>query len=152
MLLNYSCVFSQKHNKWAMLFSFVLLWFLGLLSGIFLAIHTSPVSLSLMRIAVLGDVSIVGMLLSTFLPFVITVVAYWASAHFLIVIIAWLDSFALSFCAACLYIVFSDSAWLICILFLFSDICLAIPLLYLQITVLLQNHGLFREKCYFCYS
>ena len=147
LLLNYSCVLSLKHNKVTMLLSFVLCWFLGLLSGILLAIHTSPFSASMMRIAVCGNVSIVGMLLSTLFPYFITVVAYWASAYFIIVIFSYFDSLALSFCAACLYIVFNDAAWLICILFLFSDIFLVTSLIYLRITVILQDHRMFREKC-----
>lgn len=109
-------------------------WFLaffflsGLLFGMVVCCRHDPVISSWMRVLPLADVSIVGLLLCTFFPFLFSYVSWVLNPAFL---------FPVCFCRAFLFglvhlsafLAWEHGGWLMRWLILFSD-CLSLPLLY----------------------
>ena len=75
-------------------------------------------------------VSIVGLFLIPFFPFLISAIAVYCSIPLLIYICVLAKSFLIGFCAWALIGTFSVGGWLICLLLLFTDLLTA-PALYL---------------------
>ena len=91
---------------------------------------SSELSISLMmRMAASSHVSIVGLMFSASLPFLITVVAYCFSKPFLLFPISFIKTFSYTLAICSVRIGFLQAGWLVCMLLLFSDTA-AIVVLY----------------------
>lgn len=93
----------------------------GAVLGVTVAYTSESSFCSLMRTAASSPVSIVGLMLVTLFPFLITAIAFYLSKPYLLLVISFFESFtyALSMCSV--YIAFLQAGWLVCMLLLFSD-------------------------------
>ena len=80
-----------------------------------------------------AGVSIVGLFLVPFLPFLITAAAVYCSAPLFVYLTGLCKSFLLGFCICAVYSGFSGGGWLVCLLLLFTDILTAPVLLWFQL-------------------
>lgn len=103
-------------------------WIFSFVAGVLFATYFHNIPLSLMRIVVVGHVSIVGLVVILLLPFVLSVVAMRLSMPWIIYMIAVLKGFCYGFSIYFLLISYFDSAWLVCSLVMFSVYCGQIPL------------------------
>ena len=92
--------------------------------------HGAELSVSLMRSALYGTVSIVGLLAVLLLPFLFSALAVYFSKSQLLYGIAFLKAFLFAFIATAVSSVFGNAGWLARFLILFSD-SLNLPLLWL---------------------
>ncbi len=106
-----------------------LFWVLGFLSGILSALAADDYLPLLMRSAIYSTVSISGLLISTVLPFLISVLAVLASEFWLLPLIGGAKAFCFAFSACGISLVFGSSSWLLRGLFLFCDF-FTLPMLY----------------------
>lgn len=94
----------------------------GYLIGTFLAIETLVNFYTLMRSAANSPVSIVGSLISAFLPFLLA----FATVHYkkpaLLLLILFCKAIVFSHCSMCCYLAFGSGGWLVRLLLLFSEI------------------------------
>ena len=105
-------------------------WLIGLSAGIFVSSLASSSFYLLMRSAVFCKVSIVSLLLSTFLPFFFSAYALSANQQWLIVPVCFIKAFLFSAIACGLLFSYGTAGWLLVVFLLFCDIC-TIPLLWL---------------------
>lgn len=105
-------------------------WFTGLGVGILTAIHTSDILTTLMRSAVSQPVSISGLMIAVFLPFLFTALAVSVSESWLLPLICGCKAFSFGYCACGVSLTFGQSSWLLQFLLMFSD-HLSVPMLYL---------------------
>lgn len=105
-------------------------WIFGILIGFFFAFTNQEPFLSLMRSVVSQPVSIVGLLVSIFLPLILSAFTF---SPVMLLLICFLKaiSFGFTFALASLY--FYNAAWLFRTLFLFSDLICSVVLLGLCI-------------------
>lgn len=101
---------------------------LGLLVGISIPAFSSSDTASLMLSAVSCRLSIVGLLVSSILPFLISAFAVSLSQPFLLLLQAFLKMLCFGFCSVCVINAFGSYGWLVRLLFLFTDFII-IPLL-----------------------
>ena len=112
-----------------------LLWCFGLICGASAAACTD-IPVSLMRACCNAGVSIVGLFLIPFFPFMISAIAVYCSIPLLIYLCVLAKSFLLGFCAWALIGTFSVGGWLICLLLLFTDLLTAPALYFFQLRCL----------------
>lgn len=106
-----------------------LFWCCGLLVGIGLASGASEHLVSAMRRAAGIPVTILGLLLMTVFPFLISTFAIFRSDPRLLLVIAFLKAVCFGCCSFGISLAFGSAAWLVRFLLLFSDGC-TIPVLY----------------------
>lgn len=104
-------------------------WCFGLLVGTLSAASASNTLIPMMRGAVSCPVSIFGLLLAVYLPFLLSALAAWFYPSLIYGLCAF-KAFCFSYCAYGINLTFGNSAWLIRFLFLFSE-GLLLPVLYL---------------------
>ena len=85
---------------------------------------------SLMRACCDAGVSIVGLFLVPFFPFLISAVAVYCSTPLILYLTGLAKSFLFGFCACAVYTGSSGGGWLLCLLLLFTDLLTA-PALFL---------------------
>ena len=95
---------------------------LGYLIGTFLATETPVAYFSLMRSAVNSPVSIVGSLVSVFLPFLLAFAAVHYGKPALLFIILFCKATLFAHGSMCCYLAFGSGGWLVRLLLQFSDI------------------------------
>ena len=106
--------------RWMLAF----VWSSGLVSGIFFFKKVSSVFLSLMRGAFLESVSIVGLLTSLYLPFLIAAFFAFIMQPQLMLILCFCKAFIFSCCGYAAISAFGTAGWLVRILLQFSDCCI----------------------------
>ena len=104
------------------------LWVVGFICGCLCAAGADNVA-SLMRACCVAGVSIVGLFLVPFLPFLITAAAVYFSAPFLVYLTGFCKAFLLGFCVCAVHSGFAEGGWLVSMLLLFTDM-LTIPVLF----------------------
>ena len=110
-------------------FVILLLWTLGFLCGIFSAASADNLS-SLMLTCCDAGVSIVGLIIVPFFPFLFSAIAVFCSSPLLLYLTGFCKSFLLGFSIRAVFIVFSGGGLLICTLLLFTDL-LTTPAIFL---------------------
>ena len=101
----------------------------GAVLGVAVSYSSEPSISLMMRMAASSHVSILGLMLSAILPFLITVVAYCFSKPYLLFPISFFKSFSYTLAMCCVRVGFLQAGWLVCMLLLFSDTA-AIVVLY----------------------
>jgi hypothetical protein len=105
-------------------------WFLGMLSAVVTYSQTRISFSSLMRLAAADQVSIVSLILSLLLPYLLSAFAVYISKPLLLLPIAFLRGFSLMLVFMGASEAFGSAGWLVRSLFLFSDLSF-MPFLYL---------------------
>lgn len=98
--------------------SLVFCWLFGLIVGYCLL---EPFFLPLMRSFALQPVSIVGYLVSLFLPFICSYVAIISDKPIIIMVVCFLKAVAFGFTGALISQFFYSASWLVRLLLMFSD-------------------------------
>lgn len=129
--------------------TFVLL--LGYLMGTFLAAETPFSFYALMRSAANSPVSIVGSLVSAYLPFLLAFAAVHYGKPALLYFILFCKAVVFSHCSMICHLAFGSGGWLIRLLLQFSDILLLPVLCHFAILCLRQPRTL-RRSDIFIYS
>jgi hypothetical protein len=104
-------------------------WCLGIILGYLAAVSAKSVISDVVQRCVNADLSVVGVLAVTVLPFLMSAFAVSFSEPWLLLFLSTFKAFSFSFCAWGVCLAFGQSSWLVLFLFLFSDIFL-IPALY----------------------
>jgi len=97
-------------------------WFLGLCSGIACYLFSSSSLVSLMVSAVHCRISIFGLFISIFLPFLFAVFAVFVSHSFLLDALCFLKAASFSFVSMAVVAGYGSAGWLVWILLMFHDI------------------------------
>lgn len=95
----------------------------GAACGVYVALGSENSILSLMRMAMVSHVSIVGLTVSTFLPFLIAAFAAYAGQPVLLYVLGFLRMFGFTFLGCCIHMTFGSAGWLLRWLFQFTDSC-----------------------------
>lgn len=103
-------------------------WCSGLFCGIVLYFSAGDPSASLMRMAVTGYVSIVDLLMSVLLPFLISALAVYIFKPGLLAVFAFIKACLFAFFSMGTLEAFGSAGWLIRLLLMFSDICMTVVL------------------------
>ena len=98
-------------------------WIAGLLYGCAIAFTNNSVFLSWMRSTVFQSVSIVGLLVSVFLPFLLTYISLVIEKPIIILIVCFFKAAAFTFCGVLIHQCYGTASWLVGYLFLFSNSC-----------------------------
>lgn len=120
--MNSSCIFQGKHNHRA--FSFILfslVWLCGIFGGINVALTNSDFYISLMRSVITKPVSIVGLLVSVFLPLLLSFLLFVSCKSAWFSLVCFYKAVSYGFSGMLLSIMFGSAGWLSRMLFLFSD-------------------------------
>lgn len=116
----------RKGSRMLLAFS----WLAGLFSGLAAGISAGGSLVSMMRGALVGSVSIVGLLCASVLPFLFSAFAVFLSQPKLLLPVAFAKAFLLSFVGLGVQQAFGCAGWLVRRLLCFSS-CAASPVLYL---------------------
>ena len=108
------------------------IWVLGFSCGISGA-ACADIPVSLMRACCESGVSIVGLFLVPFFPFLISAVAVYCSAPLILYLTGFCKSFLLGFFSCAVCSAFSGGGWLICLLLMFTDLFTAPAVLWFQL-------------------
>ena len=103
-----------------------LVWMAGLLFGCIIALTGNSVFLAWMRSAVFQPVSIVGLLVSVFLPLLLTYISFVIKKPIILLIVCFLKAAAFAFCGTLIHQCYGNASWLVGYLYLFSDSFFAI--------------------------
>lgn len=101
-------------------------WVLGILLGTLSAVNADDSLLAMMRRAADSQVSIVTLLLSAVLPFLIAAYAVFINRYAIFYAVCAGKAFAFSYCAAVIFRAFGSAGWLVQPLLQFSDTVLSI--------------------------
>lgn len=129
--------------------AFVLLF--GYLIGTFLAAETPFSFYALMRSAANSPVSIVGSLVSAFLPFLLAFAAVHYGKPVLLYFILFCKAVVFSHCSMICHLAFGSGGWLVRLLLQFSDILL-LPVLCHFVILRLRQPRTLRRSDIFIYS
>ena len=105
-------------------------WFTGFAAGIFICKRAVPLLTSLMRGMCFDSVSIVGLIVSAGVPFLISAFAVIYSRPALVLAVCFLKACLYMICAASLMVHYGGSGWLIQWLLMAHE-SLSLPVLYL---------------------
>ncbi len=122
-----------------------LLWTAGLPAGYLMAKQLSETTFSVMRMAVMTPVSIVGLITVIFLPLLLSVAALSFSKPLLFIPFAFLKSFLYSFTVSAVMFAFDDAGWLVARLLLFSESLMSVVLLWFWFRNLHRNYNTFSK-------
>ena len=125
--LSSSAPLQERRKKDRLLLAFF--WCAGLFCGMSGYLTAGMSFLPWMRGAVLGSVSIVGLLGITILPFLISALAVSFSIPWLQLLVCFCKAFLFSFVSLGVWQAFGSAGWLAWLLLMFSD-CMGMPLLY----------------------
>ena len=119
---------------------FILMWCVGMFTGISVALHNSSATFSLMR-SLSGGVSIVCLLFSFAFPFVISAVIVSFGQQWLLVPIGFVRSFMYFFCACSVTLAYGSGGWLSRYILMFTDSIISVLLLWFWLKCIAdQNH------------
>ena len=125
-------LFSQSLNvpgRYSCKMFVTLIWCTGFICGVLIAACADNIA-SLMLACCDSGVSIVGLFIVPFLPFLFSAIAVYCSSPLLLYLTGLCKSFLLGFCVCSVCSVFSSGGFLICILLLFTDLLTA-PAIFL---------------------
>ena len=105
----------------------------GAACGIFVARGSEESVLSLMRMAVVSHVSIVGLAVSALLPFLFAALAAYVGQPVLLYILGFLRMFGFTFLGCCIQLAFGSAGWLLRCLFQFTDGCALVLLCWFSL-------------------
>lgn len=105
-------------------FRLISLWVLGLISGAWFSGSAGESLLSLMRSAPCARTSILSLLGTMLLPFMISAFAAFMDTPILVCFVSFLKGFFFSFISVGTYLAFPGGGWLIRYLLMFSEICI----------------------------
>lgn len=111
-------------------------WFTGLLSGMIVAISANHSFYSLMRMIPGCPVSIVGLLMSAFLPLLFTAVAVYISCSWLLIPFAYVKALCLSFLSSGVCLSYGTGGWLAAVMLFGSDFLVSGILLWLWFCII----------------
>ena len=121
-------------------------WIFGLISGAVCSVHSGIFLTSLMRTAVHGSVSIVGLMSAGLLPLLFSAAAVFISKIWLLIPVAFCKAFLYAYFAAGLMAAYGNAGWLVRILFMFSDYVMLPVLWWYWMSVLDGRDRLFYRK------
>ena len=102
----------------------LLIWFFGLLLGSYLAAVSGESFFLLMRTAASSRVSIVGLIASSFLPFLFSAFAVYTNKYKLLYICCFSKALMFAWCAFASAAAYQSAGWLVRCFLQFSDILL----------------------------
>ena len=120
-------------------------WFAGFLSGVITAVSADHSFYSLMRMMPGHPVSIVGLLISVYLPLLFTAVAVCLSYDWLLIPIAFVKALALSLLCSGVFISYGPGGWLAAALLLGSDCLNTGILLWLWFRIIVGNRPVLNQ-------
>ncbi len=106
------------------------IWLLGLILGMILAFSEKDSFYSLMHGVIYHSVSIVWLICTSILPFLLSTIVVYLSSPALLLFVCFCKAFLLGFTAAAIMLSFGSAGWLIKYFLLFSDFA-SVPVLYL---------------------
>ena len=124
----------------------VMCWLIGAGAGWLVFRQSEPLFSSLMRGVLLEPVSIVGLLMVSFLPFIITAVAVLYSKPFAIHVLSFSKGLVSFVCTLSVFGVFNRAGWLGRILFLFSDCFTTVLLFVLWFRIFILDRSKLRKE------
>lgn len=96
-------------------------WLSGLWLGVMQVSDSGQTITSLMPVAIHSRLSIVGLLISVFLPFLFSAFAVYISQPVLLIFICFVKAVSVSFVSSCLSLSVGGGAWIFRLLVLFHD-------------------------------
>ena len=127
----------------------LLIWFLGLLLGSFLTAALGESFFLLMRTAASSRVSIVGLIASSYLPFLFSAFAVYIGKPKLLYLCCFVKALLFASCAYASLTAFQSAGWLVRCLLQFSDILLVPALCWFSIQQV-SGEGSLRRDFSFC--
>lgn len=127
----------------------VLFWYIGFCGGALAAAAAGNLT-SLMRAYCDSSVSIVGLLIVPFFPFLLSAVAVYFSCTWLLYSTALGKMFCFGFCACAVSGTFGNAGWLICLLLLFTDFFTMPVLCWFQLRYTDTNKKKFWTDVFIC--
>lgn len=127
------------------------MWLSGLICGSLFAIKHDQSLESLMHAAFSGSVSIVGMLIVVFWPYLFSAFAVFYSVPKLVFLFAFTETFSFGYCIWGVCTVYGEAGWLVRWL-LFFTACCSSPMLYwfLQRCICAGKQHIFRDLLICC--
>jgi hypothetical protein len=137
-----------SHYPYIRLLSLSALWVLGLLIGFgFVHFGVTP-SYSWMLSAVTQPMSIVGLFITAFLPFLITYFSCVSNKYSSILLICFFKAIAFSYTWTIVAKCFGSATWVITFLYMFSDLFSLVLLFYIWVNHFVGTF-LFKKHTYF---
>lgn len=136
-----TCVLQSRQTTHFYQWLLAAFWFSGLLSGFFFFQKTMPVFFSLMRGSSFSSVSIVGLILSSLLPFLICGFSALYFRPILFFSVCFFKTFFFVFVSSAMILRYCPGSWLIQRFVMFHDI-LSFPVLYIFCARCLRFRGL----------
>jgi len=109
-----------------------LCWCGGIVVGALLSMMFSPAAISLMRSAPGSTVSIVGLLIAVFFPFLVSYGAYRLKLWFFILPIGFFRAVLFCLIYSLIYLSFGSAGWLVTLIFYLPDLACAFVLFFFQ--------------------
>lgn len=128
---------ANERKRFVVILAFT--WIFGLVFGLLTVVSAGPSFFALMRSAPECPVSIVGITVSWFLPFLITAIAVFISRLWLLIPVAFLKAFLQMYVSAGVALTFGSGGWLISVLFLFTDYISCTVLIWIWIRLVLEG-------------
>lgn len=124
-------VLQSDHAKYCQLYHCLLafVWLTGLFTGFLFYCRYAPLFLPLMRRIHFDSVSIVGLLFSAFIPFLISAFAVIFSRPSLLLTVCFIKAFFFTLLSSAFFNRYGDSGWLVQRLILFHEL-FSFPILY----------------------
>ena len=138
--MTYCNAFCPKNSyNYSLLLSLFGLWICGTFLGCCCGANTATIIPPLVHSLVVRRASFVGMLISVFLPLLLTILFSYFSLLIFLLILSFVKAFVFSFTTCCIFYTFGSSSWLLQILLLSSDSIAVILLFWLWIDVLMRR-------------
>lgn len=130
-------------------FLFYFTWVSGILTGSILSVFLLPHLSSWMRSSPAAPVSIVGYMVVTLFPFLLSYIFHRLNKPFYILPIIYFKAFLYSFLYSLVFLSYGSAGWLVVILFYLPDIVLAILYSLFSAKTFLSNNisSLFLRSC-----
>ena len=132
---------SDFYKRYRCIFRVVFLaffWTASLIYGVYFSAK-DPSVVSLMRLLPYSQVSIVGLIVVSILPLLISIVFVYYRKPIVIYTILICKGFLSGYCIGGLALVYCSAGWIIDILLLFSDSCITLILLWFWYRYLVRN-------------
>lgn len=141
-----SCLSSYRKFVWFLSFS----WICSIAFGLAFALYTQPYTVSLMRMADFGRVSIVGLACIILAPLYLSAIAVYFRRTGWIYTIATLKGISFGFGIFVFTAVFGSAGWLMRLLIAFSDSAMLVPLFLFWIRHLDGSQRYLRRDLIIC--
>ena len=132
-------VCSKNSYNYSLLILLFGLWICGTFLGCCCGANAATIIPPLVHNLVVRRASFVGMLISVFLPLLLTILFSHFSLLIFLPVLSLVKAFAFSFTTCCVFYTFGSSSWLLQIFLLFSDSIAVILLFWIWIDVLMRR-------------